>query len=194
MNDFLPEGYETPEVPSKFMEFEEGLNSFRILSSAIVGFEWWEAHGEAGRKPIRVRTAEEVPAEIRNTLDNRRKAKHFWAFTVYNYKAKAVQVLVLKQQTIMRAIAAFGDNPKWGNPKGYDLIVEKTRTGAQARDVEYSVIPEPPTKLDAGIAELVKQVPVNLAALYEGRDPFAQEDDAPAATAGVRGGRARKAA
>src|SRR3954454_17283774 len=118
MNDFLPEGYETPEVPSKLMEFEEGLNSFRILSSAIVGYEWWEAHSEAGRKPIRVRTAEEVPAEIRNTLDNRRKAKHFWAFTVYNYRAKAVQVLVLKQQTIMRAIASFGDNPKWGNPKG----------------------------------------------------------------------------
>src|SRR5919199_5819020 len=171
MNDFLPEGYETPEVPSKFMEFEEGLNSFRILSSAIVGYEWWETHGEAGRKPIRVRTAEEVPAEIRNTLDNRRKAKHFWAFTVFNYDAKAVQVLVLKQQTIMHAIEALGRNPKWGNPKGYDLIVEKTRTGSQARDVEYSVIPEPPAPVDPGIAELAKQVPVNLEALHEGEIP-----------------------
>jgi len=71
--------------------------------------------------------------------------------------------------------------------------VDKTRTGAQARDVEYSVIPEPPTKLDAGIAELVKQVPVNFAALYEGGDPFAEVSEEPAA-AGVRGGRARKAA
>jgi hypothetical protein len=193
MNDFLPEGYETPEVPSKFMEFEDGLNTFRILSRAIVGYEWWEAHGEAGRRPIRVRTAEEVPADIRNTLDTRRKAKHFWAFTVYNFKAKAIQVLVVKQQTIMRAMESFGDNPKWGNPKNYNLIVEKTRTGSQARDVEYSVIPEPPTKLDAGIAELAKQVPVNLEALYEGGDPFGHEEPV-AAAIGVRGGRARKAA
>ena len=88
MNDFLLEGYETPEVPSKFMEFEDGLNSFRILSSAIVGYEWWEAHGEAGRKPIRVKTAEEVPAEIRNKLDNRRKAKHFWVLACITTRLK----------------------------------------------------------------------------------------------------------
>ena len=174
MNDFLPAGYETPDVPSKYMEFAEGLNRFRILSSAIVGYEWWEAHGEAGRKPHRVRALEEVPAEVRNTLDDRRKAKHFWAFAVYNYDAEAVQVLVLKQQTIMRPIEAFGNNPKWGSPKGYDLIVEKTRTGSQPRDVEYSVIPEPPTPLDPGIAELAKGVPVDLEALYRGEDPFAE--------------------
>ena len=84
MNDFLPDGYEAPEIPSKFMEFEEGLNTFRVLSSAIVGYEWWMTSGEEGRKPVRVRTADEVPDEVRNTLDSRRKAKHFWAFTVYN--------------------------------------------------------------------------------------------------------------
>jgi hypothetical protein len=177
MNDFLPEGYETPEMPSHYMEFTDGLNTFRILSKAIVGYEWWEAHGESGRKPIRVRTIEEVPADVRNTFDDRRKAKHFWAFAVYNYKAQAIQVLVLKQQTIMRAIEAFGNNPKWGNPKGYDLIVEKSRTGGRPRDVEYSVIPEPPTKLDPAIAELALQVPVNLEALYTGEDPFATAGD-----------------
>lgn len=176
MNDFLPEGYETPDTPSKYMEFEEGLNSFRVLSSAIVGYEWWETHGEAGRKPHRVRTLEEVPAEVRNTLDDQRKAKHFWAFTVYNYKAQAVQVLVLKQQTIMRPIEALGGNPNWGSPKGYDLVVEKTRTGSQPRDVEYSVIPEPPTQLDPGIAVLAKSVPVDLTALYRGEDPFAEAE------------------
>jgi hypothetical protein len=193
MNDFLPEGYETPEVTSSYMEFEDGINSFRILSSAIVGYEWWVANGETGRKPIRVRTIDEVPAEVQNTLDDQRKARHFWAFTVYNYKVKAIQVLVIKQQTIMHPIEAFGKNPKWGNPKRYDLIVEKTRTGSQPRDVEYSVIPEPPTKLDDGIAELAKQVPVNLAALYEGRDPFAR-DELQTVSVGVRGGKARRSA
>jgi hypothetical protein len=37
MNDFLPKGYQTPEVPSNFMTLEDGVNSFRVLSSAIVG-------------------------------------------------------------------------------------------------------------------------------------------------------------
>src|SRR4051795_235018 len=119
MNDFLPAGYETPDVPSNYMDFAEGQNKFRVLSSAIVGYQWWEMHGEAGRKPHRVRKLEEVPAAVRNTLDDQRKAKHFWAFTVYNYEAEAIQVLVLKQQTIMRPIEAFGNNPKWGSPKGY---------------------------------------------------------------------------
>jgi hypothetical protein len=191
MNDFLPEGYETPEVPSSYMDFEEGLNTFRILSSAVVGYQWWVTDGQEGRKPVRVRTLTDVPEEVRQSFDDRRRARHFWAFTVYNYKTKTVQVLVLKQQTIMRAIETLAKSPKWGNPKDYDLIVEKSRTGSLPRDVEYSVIPEPPSKLDEGIAELAREVSVNLEALYDGGDPFAETKTQPAMV-GVRGGRARK--
>jgi hypothetical protein len=131
MNDFLLAGYETPEIPSQYMEFEEGVNSFRILSNAIVGFEWWVANGKEGRKPVRVRTAEEVPDEVRSTLDDRRRARHFWAFTVYNYTAKAVQMLVLKQQTIMRAIEVFGKSPKWGDPRGMTSSLKKPEPEAR---------------------------------------------------------------
>ena len=181
MTDFLPDGYQTPEVPSNYMTLEDGDNSFRVLSSAIVGYEWWVENGEEGRKPIRVRTFEEVPDEVKSASDNRQKARHFWAFTVYNYKTQTIQILVLKQQTIMRAMEAFTKNPKWGNPKGYDLIIERDRTGSKERDVEYHVIPEPPLKLDEGIVELAKSVPVHLEALYSGEDPFAepQEEQAP---------------
>ena len=188
MQDFLPVGYQTPDVPSNYMESEKGLNTFRILSSAIVGYEWWVENGESGRKPVRVRTLEEVPSEIQNAASDRHRAKHFWAFTAYNYKTKTIQVLVLKQKTIMGAIEAFGENPKWGNPKNYDLIVEKSRTGSRERDVEYSVIPEPPSRLDEGIVELAKYVPVNLDALYDGADPLAQAQ----AQVGMKNGRARR--
>src|SRR5687767_2286655 len=177
MNDFLPEGYKTPEIPSNYMELEEGQNAFRILSSAIVGYKWWVDNGEGSRKPLRVRTANEVPTDVQNATDNQAKAKHFWAFTVYNYKTKSIQVLELKQQTIMRAIEALVKNAKWGDPKKYDLIIEKVKTGTKDWDVEYSVIPEPPTPLDAGIAELAKHIPVNLNALYKGEDPFADTDE-----------------
>ena len=176
MNDFLPKGYETPESERRFMELAEGANSFRILSPAIVGYKWWEDTGDGGRVPRRVRTEDEVPAAVRNTGNGRDTAKHFWAFTVYNYDTKSIQVLELKQQTIMRAIEAYTKNPKWGNPQGYDLLIEKVKTGPRDRDVKYNVVPEPPSKLDAGIAELANMVPVRLEALYDGGDPFAVTD------------------
>ncbi len=176
MNDFLPKGYETPESEQRYMDFEEGTNTFRVLSPAIVGYEWFEDTGTGDRIPRRVRTEEEVPAEVRNARDDRDRAKHFWALTVYNYQAKAIQVLKLKQKTIMRPIEAYMNNPKWGNPMGYDLTVEKVKTGSRERDVKYHVIPEPPTPLDEGIAELAKHIPVRLEALYKGEDPFAVTD------------------
>jgi len=177
MNDFLPQGYKTPEVPSNYMDLEVGQNAFRILSSAIVGYEWWVDTGEGRSKPKRVRTADEVPTEVKNATDIQAKARHFWAFTVYNYNTKTIQVLELTQQTIMRAIEAFVDNAKWGDPKKYDIIIEKVKTGSRDRDVEYNVIPEPPTQLDAGIVELAKNIPVNLKVLYKGEDPFADTDE-----------------
>jgi hypothetical protein len=77
----------------------------------------------------------------------------------------------------MRAIEALVNNVKWGNPKQYDIVIEKVKTGSKDWDVEYNVIPDPPTPLDAGIAELAKRVPVNLDALYNGEDPFAVTDE-----------------
>ena len=187
MTDFLPDGYKTPEMPSNYMDLEVGKNAFRILSSAIVGYKWWVDTDEGGRKPIRVRTAEKVPTDVKNTTDREDKAKHFWAFTVYNYKTKTIQVLELKQQTIMRAIEALVKNVKWGNPKKYDIIIEKVKTGAKDWDVEYNVIPEPHTLLDAGIAELAKQIPVHLNALYKGEDPFVVTDEDKAPTTKTNG-------
>jgi hypothetical protein len=182
MTDFLPESYELPKSEQRFAEFEEGTNTFRILSPAIVGYEWWVDTNEGKRMPIRVRTAEEVPTEVRNATGSQNKPKHFWAFTVYNYKTQTVQVLEVKQQTIMRALEALVRNPKWGAPQGYDLTIERVKTGSRDWDVEYNVIPEPPSKLDEGIVELARQVPVRLEALYEGGDPFAEpaEDEAQA--------------
>jgi hypothetical protein len=188
MNDFLPKGYTAPETQSHFMEFEEGQNYFRALTPAIVGFEWW-VENEEGVKPVRVRTFAEVPEEFQSSGDDGQQARHFWAFAVYNYQAKAIQVLVLRQQTIMRAIEAFSKSPKWGSPLNYDLVVEKTKTGRGVRDVEYNVIPEPPTPLDPAIAELAGQVPVRLEALFEGQDPFAAEEHV---ATGAKAGRARR--
>src|SRR4051794_15674000 len=115
---FLPDGYETPETPSNYMELSEGLNSLRVLSPAVVGYEWWTEDTDGQRKPVRVHTEAEVPEEYQNTADRRQRARHFWAFVVYNYDVKAVQLLIVRQQTIMGAMEALIRNPKWGDPRG----------------------------------------------------------------------------
>jgi hypothetical protein len=193
MNDFLPKDYETPESERNYMEFAEGTNTFRILSPAIVGYEWFEDTGDGGRVPRRVRTEEEMPGAVRTAVNDWDRAKHFWAFTVYNYATQSIQVLKLKQKSIQRAIEAYTKNPKWGNPMGYDLTIEKVKTGSRERDVVYHVIPEPPTPLDEGIAELAKYIPVRLEALYDGEDPFAVTDREEDRAQGENGHRERTA-
>ena len=93
MTDFLPEGYKTLEIQSNYMEFEEGQNAFRILSSAIVGYKWWVDTDEGGRKPIRVRTAEEVPADVKNATDERLRQNTFGRLRCITTKPKQSRCL-----------------------------------------------------------------------------------------------------
>jgi hypothetical protein len=65
-------------------------------------------------------------------------------------------------------------------------------TGARDLDVEYHVIPEPPSPIDEGIAELAKHVPMRLEALYEGEDPFTVAEDEPEAMGEHNGKRERR--
>ena len=98
------------------------------------------------------------------------KVKPFWAFVVWNYKHKRVQILELTQKTIMLSIKALANNPKWGNPKMYDIAITKTGEGLET---EYNVQGEPPIAApEEGINNQYNKVTVNLEALFTGADPF----------------------
>jgi hypothetical protein len=81
MNDFFPtEDYKIPST-SNYMKFLEGENAFRVLSSAVVGYEYFNNES----KPIRSKTPfDETPEDIKK--DSR--INHFWAFAVWNYEDK----------------------------------------------------------------------------------------------------------
>lgn len=174
---FLPDEYELPAGPSKYMKFEEGQNPFRILSKPIIGYEYWtEEKGK--RTPNRVRTFDEVPEEFKGK--DRANTKHFWAFVVYNRKAEQVQILEITQRTIMAGIKALVEDADWGSPLKYDIVVTRTKTGSREMDVEYSVMPRPHKALEEEVKEQSKEISINLEALYEGEDPFessSTEDD-----------------
>ncbi len=165
---FLPTDYSIPNE-SNYMRFEQGANKFRVLSTAIIGWEWWEETKE-GRRPKRVRTWKEAVSQGQEPL------KHFWAFVVWNYASNKVQILEITQKSIMRVINDYVSNPDWGLPQGYDLTVKKTGDGLET---EYSVIASPhkPTPTEATLE--YKDTVINLEALFEGKDPFkaTQEQD-----------------
>jgi hypothetical protein len=187
---FINKDYEIPQAPSKYMRFEEGKgeagkNIFRILGSfedgtAIMGYEFWKTvideNGKSTRKPVRRKMDESIfpdELEINDKTGEIEMAKHFWAVPVYNYKANCIQILELTQKTIIRKILEFARNPKWGDPKDYDIIVyrDDSLPGTQC----YSVDHDPKEKLSDEIANEVKNFKCNISALFKGEDPFQTE-------------------
>ncbi len=176
MNDFLDDNYTIP-TESNYMRFIQGENQFRVLSSAIVGMEYWVTNPEDKKKrmPKRKHIGENIPMEeieINPKTGKDDLPKHFWAFVVYNYADKRIQILEITQKGIQKAILALTKSKAWGSPKDFDLIV--TREG-EGRDTEYSVMPQPKSKLDEGVVQLYKDMEIDLDALFTGDDPFAGE-------------------
>lgn len=173
----LPKDYKVPEKPSKYMKFQEGKNAIRMMSEIIMGYEYWvdDSENKDKRKPIRVKTEKEVPEEFSKASAGNWKvrAKYFWAVVVWNYQAETIQILEITQATVQKQLTKFMSNPKWGDSAKYDILIYKTKTGVEARDVEYQIMPEPKSKMDKGIVQFYKDLDVKLEALFEGEDPFA---------------------
>jgi len=159
---FLPKNYEAPKSQSNYLKLEEGQNKFRIISSAIVGYEYWTEDN----KPVRMtKYPENKPTDMR--ADS--KIKHFWAFGVIDREDGAIKILELTQVSIMKAIKVLVDSEDWGDPKGYDFNITRTGKGIET---EYTCQPSPHKMLTPEEIIAVKAKPINLDALYDGEDPF----------------------
>lgn len=162
LDSFFPDSdYKMPET-SNYMKFNEGDNTFRVLSSAVIGFEYFRSDN----KPVRMKTSPDViPSDIKEGG----AVKHFWAFIVYNYEAKRIQILELTQKGIMKTMQSYIKNPKWGNPRDYDFIVTRTGSGM---DTEYAITVNPKAPVDQSITDRFTKMKINLEALFTNEDPF----------------------
>jgi len=163
---FFPNQDYTIPTSSKYMRLVEGKNKFRVLSSAIVGWEYWNTQD----KPVRQQEPfEDVPDDIKHDKDGRVSIKHFWAFAVWNYQEKKIQILELTQKSIMNAIKSYVDEESWGDPKQYDIVITRSGSGF---DTEYQTIANPHTPPPAEAVEEYGNKTINLNALFDGTDPF----------------------
>ena len=174
MTDFLPSGYEVPASDSNYMRLEKGTNRFRIITPPILGMEYWKTIDDK-RTPIRKKTGVNIPVdelEINEDTGKPDMPKHFWAMVVWNVKTDKAQILEITQKRIQKAIRAMSQSEDWGNPTEYDIEIERE---GEKFETTYTVRPCPKKKFDEGKLQMVKDLNINLDALFESGDPFAGE-------------------
>lgn len=167
-DSFFPEDdYQVPDE-SNYMKFVDGDNHFRVLSNAVVGYEYWNLKDEVVRSKEQFSPA---PSDIKPNKDGSAgKVQHFWAFVVWNYEGKGkIQILEVKQKGVMKYMQSLIKNPAWGSPKGYDLVINRTGSGLAT---EYTYVANPHKELDEAIATAFASSKINLDALFTGGDPF----------------------
>jgi hypothetical protein len=162
-NSFLPEDYSAPSSASSFMKLENGESNFRILSPAVVGWEYWSDDKKVFR-------SKEFPTETPNIRINPKtqkeeKPKHFWAFVVWNYAEEAVQVLHISQKTIQKDILNLVNDADWGDPMEYDLKI--SRSGKELT-TKYQISPKPKKPVAPEILEEFEKSDINLEDMYFG--------------------------
>lgn len=172
-NGFLPTDYSAPAGGSSYMKLQKGENVIRVLSNAITGFEFWNDDN----KPVRSATPFTNTPNIKLDADGEpTKVKHFWAFVVWNYESKNIEILQINQTSIQTAITNLVKDEDWGNPKAYDIKITRKGDGLTT---EYAVNPKPAKEVDAEILEKYNANPINLEALFVGGNPFERTNTAP---------------
>lgn len=167
---FLPDTYEVP-VDNKYMKLREGKNRFRIMSSPVLGYEWWVDGPDGSRKVNRIPMNQSIPVDkVKNPEDIR----HFWAMMVWNYQDKKIQMLELLQRSLQKFLYSLAHDPDWGSPVNrYDIMINRVGTGKE--DTKYDIVPIPPKPTDPDIMEEFSNTFFNLKNLFVNKDWWVQE-------------------
>lgn len=125
--------------------------------------------------PVRLAYTEDnyrvAQREAQKNIDEQsKKAKHFWAMTVWNYNTNSIEILELVQAKMQKSIRDTSSEPEWGNPVNkYDFVITKSGKGMET---EYSMTAIPPSPTLPEITKAIKEKPINLNALFSGGNPF----------------------
>lgn len=171
MTDFLPADYKDNkslnEQGSSYMKFNKGVNRFRIMSSPIVGWSWWNEKEDGSKVPVRIRINEKIDI---SKVQDEGSIKRFWAMLVYNYDLKKLQILEITQKGIQKTLESLVSDDDWGTPvQTYDIVVTKIGEGMETK---YEVLPKPKTPLTEDILKEFKMINLHLENLYKNEDPF----------------------
>ena len=160
----LPEGTKD-ETSHKddYFKFKAGDNKFRILTSPIIGYEYFDTEN----KPHRSREVIKDPIDIKDDG----KVKQFRAFVVYNYDEKRIQIMSVTQAGIKQQLQGYINDADYGSPMDYDIKINKT---GESLETKYQVKPLSKSVISKEVAEAYKAVAldIDMEKFYDGWHPL----------------------
>lgn len=146
----------------------EKETKIRFFGGGITGWQAWTTENE----PLRWESKpEEFPANIKRSDSGAVDLKHFMAGIVWDYVDETFKILLITQKSIKDELFKYMKAPEYGmDLNTYDIKLSKTGSGMETK---YSVLALPPKAVDKSIAALFDELQCNLAALFDGDDPFA---------------------
>jgi len=104
---------------------------------------------KGGGKMVKIHTPEKLSlSELKEranelgAVEPTQEQREFYAFTIYNYDAEAIQIFEFNQAGLITGIVAFlTDEDVEGNEEEYDMKLTRTKTGPDPRDVRYTALP-----------------------------------------------------
>lgn len=158
-DDFMPKGYRLPDSNS-FMKFVTGKNKFRIMSPLTTGYEYWTEDN----KPVRSKEPFTETPNAKVDENGKVSINHFWAVVVWNYATESLQILEITQKGIQKYILGLVNDPDWGKPQGYDLVVTREGDGLNTK---YTVAANPHKEMDAEIVAAYETSDMTPESLFE---------------------------
>lgn len=160
LDDFMSPDYKLPES-AEFMKLLPGRNRFRVLSSLVTGYLYWDESNKPHRSPV---PFEETPGIKIDAKTGKGNIQHFWAVVVWNYATESIQTLELTQKGIQKYITELLNDPEWGSPKKYDLVVTREGDGLATK---YTVAANPHKDVPANILEMYEAADIDLQKMFD---------------------------
>lgn len=152
---------ELDKKASGFFELEEGQNEFRIVSEFAWGYKFnFKNSAEGAEKDYPFYKTDDPEVE-----KNRSKLQLTAAMVVFDYRTKELKPFNIHQKNILNAIREYVNNPKYGDPTGFDIVITKKGSG---KETKYpSIIANPPEEMSKEVKEALAKVKINVEKAFD---------------------------
>tara|TARA_R100000655_G_scaffold70883_1_gene109274 strand:+ start:7769 stop:8416 length:648 start_codon:yes stop_codon:yes gene_type:complete len=188
MNSYMPEhGVETnTSNKNDYLKFtNEGTYRFRVMGilgdkyNFIHGYIAWDNEEKPHREAF-VEGSKGSPELIAKDRD--KEPKYFWTFVVIFVSATdkdnnpilqeefgKPKIVEIAQKTIQQGVSRLLNDVDWGNPKDYDITINRV---GKLMETKYFVNAKPKSPITQEMHKAVDDARIDLRVLFEGGQPF----------------------